>query len=79
MWLNRRRPAGLEVEPTFAAEQASPSFLALALPRLLAGPVDAAGVSLALVAVLALPALTAHTLPGRVAEAVLAALRRTDG
>ena len=62
------------------AVQAAPALLAVALPGLLAGPVEAAGVSGALVAALALPALPAHTLPGRVAETVLlAAPRGTDG
>ena len=62
------------------AVQASPALLAVALPGLLAGPVEAAGVPVALVAALALPALPAHTLPGRLAEAVLlAAPWRTDG
>jgi len=66
--------------PTLVTVQASPSLLAVALPRLLACPVEAAGVSGALVAALALPALPAHTLPGRLAEAVLlAAPRCTDG
>ncbi len=60
--------------------QASPSLLAVALPGLLAGPVEAAGVSGALVAALALPPLPAHTLPRRVAETVfLTAPRCTDG
>lgn len=67
-------------EPTLVTVQASPALLAVALPGLLAGPVQAAGVSGALVAALALPALPAHTLPGRLAEAVLvAAPRCTDG
>lgn len=65
---------------TLVAEESSPALLTVALPGLLAGPVEAAGVSGALVAALALPALPAHTLPGRAAETVLlAAPRGTDG
>lgn len=59
------RPA-LDVEPTLVAVQAPPPLLAVALPGLLAGTVEAAGVAGALVAAFALPALPAHTLPRRV-------------
>lgn len=55
------------------AVEAPPALLAVALPRLLAGAVQTAGVAGALVAALALPALVAHTLAGRLAEAVLLA------
>lgn len=66
--------------PTLVAEQAPPALLAVALPGLLARPVEAAGVALTLVAALARPALLAHTLPRSPAGAVvLAAAGRTDG
>ena len=72
--------SGLNRQPTLVTEQAAPSLPAVALPGLLARPVDAARVSGALVAALALPALPARTLAGSLAEAVLlAAPRGTDG
>lgn len=49
---------------TLVAVEAPPALLAVALPRLLAGAMQAAGVAGALVAALALPALVAHTLAG---------------
>lgn len=67
------------LRPTLVAVQAPPALLAVALPRQLAGPVDAAGVAVALVAALALPALVALAHAGSLAEAVLVAAPRTDG
>lgn len=65
---------------TLVTVQPPPALLAVALPGLLAGPVEAAGVPGALVTVVALPALVARTFAGRLAETVLfAAPLRTDG
>lgn len=69
-----------KLNSTFVTEQPAPALLAVALPGLLAGPVDAAGVPGTLIAAVALPALVARTLAGRLAETVLfAAPLRTDG
>lgn len=68
-----------DLVPTLVTVQASPSFLAGALPGLLAGPMQAAWVSGALVAAFALPATPACTLPRRLTDTVLTAPWRTDG
>lgn len=70
---------GAVVQILIAVESA-PSFLAVALPGLVAGPVHTARVSRTLVALPALPPLTTNALSGCLAEPVgLTAARRTDG
>lgn len=71
LFLNLTGRVLLKLEHTLVTVQAPPPLLAVALPGLLAGPVEAAGVSGALVAEFSLPALPAHTLPRRLTEAVL--------
>lgn len=74
-----RLVVGAVVE-VLVTEEAPPALLTVALPRLAAGAVEAAGVAHTLAAGGALPAHATRTAPRGLAVAVLlAAVRRADG
>ena len=68
------------VVEVLVTEETPPALLTVALPRLAAGPVEAAGVTHTLCAGGALPAHATRTAPWGLAVAVfLTAVRRADG